>query len=96
MNEQLSVPAAPTAPARWTRRLATAAIIGLVLVLVVGLAARLSGRSLPFHVVFGCFLACFSVLKFSVATDALLRLRDRRGDEIDPSATYGSRGMATG
>ena len=96
MSEQLSQPAAPTAPARWTRHLATAAIIGIVAVLLIGIGARLSGRSLPFHVVFGCFLACFSVLKFSVATDALLRLRDRRGDEIDPSATYGSRGMATG
>ncbi len=96
MNEHLSEPAAPTAPARWTRHLATAAIIGIVLVLVVGIGARLMGRSLPFHLVFGCFLACFAGLKFSVATDAVLRLRDRRGDEIDPCVTYGSRAMAIG
>ena len=96
MNEQRSEPAVPTAPARWTRHLATAAVIGIVVVLVIGIGARISGSSLPFHLVFGAFLACFSLLKFSIATDALLRLHGRRGDESDPGATYGSRSMATG
>ena len=96
MSEQLSEPAVPTAPARWTRHLATAAIIGVIAVLLVGIGLRLGGRSVPFHLLFGVFLGCFSLLKFSVATDAVLRLRDRRGDEIDPGVTYGSRSMATG
>ena len=96
MSEQVSQPAGPTAPARWTRHLATAAIIGLALVLVVAIGARLAGRSLPLHLVFAGVLACFATLKFAVATDAVLRLRSLRGDELDPGETYGSRGMAKG
>lgn len=96
MSEQRSEPAGPTAPARWTRHLATAAIIGLAAVLVVALGARIAGRSLPLHLVLGGVLACFATLKFSVATDAVLRLRGLRRDEIDPGSTYGSRGLATG
>lgn len=94
--EQASEPLAPTQPPRWTRRLASAAIIGIAVVLVAALGARLSGVIVPLHVVLGCFLACFSLLKFSVATDAVLRLRTLRAGEIDPSETYGSRGMAVG
>jgi hypothetical protein len=94
--EQRSEPALPPAPARWTGRLATAAIVGIALVVALGIGARLSGRPQPLHVILGLFLACFAALKFAVATDAVLRLREVREREIDPRDTYGSRGMAVG
>ncbi|MBA3684947.1 MAG: hypothetical protein H0W72_06870 [Planctomycetes bacterium] len=94
MDGEAAVAAVP-APRRWTRILINSAVVGLILVLVVGFGAVLLGAPLPLHLVLGVFLCCFAGLKIGVACDAIVRMRDHAGD-IDPRATHGSPGLAWG
>jgi hypothetical protein len=77
---------------RWTHKLIVLAVAAMTLVLLAGGAAMIIGHPIPLSTVLSIFLLSFAVLKFSVATDAVIRLRT--GATPSPIETHGSLAMA--
>ena len=89
----MAEPAAPAAaPRTWTFFTARLAIIAFVGALGLAAVDAVANLGIRFHVILGLVLIAFSLLKLSVASDAVLRLRGSPGH--DPADTHGSRGMA--
>jgi hypothetical protein len=84
---------------RWTEWLYyfALAVLGAVLLAAIcfAIARSATGRPVPLANILGSFLIGFGLLKFSVATDAVLRMRDTSDTGLpNPVETHGSAPMA--
>lgn len=78
---------------RWANVIIAIAVGAMLLDLIAGGAALALGRPIPLSIILGVFLISFGVLKFTVATDAVIRLRARIANP-NPVETHGSSTMA--
>lgn len=79
-------------PRRWTFYTTRLAIVAFLVALTLAAANAVLGAKLPFHLIMAVMLIAFALLKLSVGSDALLRLRGAAG--VDPAEVHGGRGMA--
>jgi len=89
------IPAPRAGISTWLIRLAFA---GIALDAAVGIGLWLAGRPVRLSILLAVFLLSAALLKFTVAVDALRRMRsvDNGGPGPDPSGMHGTRVMATG